>query len=122
MRKWKNALALAAATLFVTGATLPQSKPVATSATISCRAVEAGIGVRFGVQIVVFHYREAQDRDRLGRLLRETVILSVVQRSEESALVEASRAAKQALSDIQILDLKCVTFNKLPPRLYGIAH
>lgn len=33
--------------------------------------METGVSARFGVRLVIFHYRDPVDRDRLGRLLRQ---------------------------------------------------
>ncbi|HLI34848.1 MAG TPA: hypothetical protein VKW70_07375 [Terriglobia bacterium] len=37
---------------------------------IACRVMEGGASRQFGVSIVIFHYRDAADRDRLGNFLR----------------------------------------------------
>jgi hypothetical protein len=46
-------------------------KPATEVETIACRAMEAGVSTGFGVRIVIFHYRDAADRNRLGQLLRK---------------------------------------------------
>ncbi|MGH9325422.1 MAG: hypothetical protein ACRD2B_01835 [Terriglobia bacterium] len=48
-----------------------QSIPSNASDAITCRALEVKVSRKFGIRLVVFHYRDAADRSRLGKLLRE---------------------------------------------------
>jgi hypothetical protein len=50
---------------------LARSKPATEVESIACRAMEAEVSARFGVRVVIFHYRDAADRNRLGQLLRK---------------------------------------------------
>jgi hypothetical protein len=47
------------------------AKPSAAAETIACRVMEVQASARFGVRLLIFHYRDAADRDRLGKLLRD---------------------------------------------------
>lgn len=45
--------------------------PPTAATTVPCRVLEAERSEQFGMAIVIFHYRDEADRERLGTLLRK---------------------------------------------------
>lgn len=64
-------LLLVVAAAFVVAAMQAHPKPSPTPEVVACKVMEAKVSRRFGVRLVIFHYRDAADRSRLGKLLRE---------------------------------------------------
>jgi hypothetical protein len=70
-RTVRRSLACVFAPLFVAAFGSSQTKPAARFETIACKAMEVAASARYGVRLVIFHYRDAQEREHLGQLLRE---------------------------------------------------
>ncbi len=51
-------------------AALAPARPSTPPETVSCRVMESEASARFGIRLVIFHYRDVTDRERLSRLLR----------------------------------------------------
>ncbi len=67
----RRALAAVLVLVALIVAASPEIKPSAAPKTLACRVMEAETSSRFGVRLVIFHYRDAADRDRLGKFLRD---------------------------------------------------
>jgi hypothetical protein len=66
-----QALGVLLAAVFVIAVIPSKAARPAAATTVPCRVLEAGTSQRFGMAIVIFHYRDEANRARLGALLRE---------------------------------------------------
>jgi hypothetical protein len=70
MKTIQQGLAVALVAVTAAAALEAKARPDSGFETIACQAIEAQAVASFGVQFVIFHYRDLADRGRLGQLLR----------------------------------------------------